>query len=145
MPIPILGRTRPSLRWERISVSHSIATAASPTAANDVGSWPRLCEKSHRQKKRRIVFFVVFCDGSCLHCSFSNPTKSRRKFQIKIELPTFHTAWKSGTRRRTACDSNGDHNAQVSHHCPRLRGPRSRDRTGRGEVCHSEQGELQLG
>src|SRR5262249_13795787 len=39
MPIPILGRTRPSLRWERISVSHSIATAASPTAANDVGSW----------------------------------------------------------------------------------------------------------
>src|SRR5258705_11942954 len=54
---------------------------------------PRLCEKSHRQKKRRIVFFVVFCDGSCLHCSFSNPTKSRRKFQIKIELPTFHTAW----------------------------------------------------
>jgi hypothetical protein len=39
-----------------------------------------LCEKSHRQKKRRIVFFVVFCDGSCLHCSFSNPTKSRRKF-----------------------------------------------------------------
>src|SRR5262245_63644607 len=39
MPIPILGRTRPSLRWERISVSHSIATAAFPTAANDVGSW----------------------------------------------------------------------------------------------------------
>src|SRR5882672_268151 len=39
MPILILSRTRPSLRWERISVSHSIATAASPTAANDVGSW----------------------------------------------------------------------------------------------------------
>src|SRR6266567_4055998 len=36
--IPILSRTRPSLRWERISVSHSIATAAFPTAANDVGS-----------------------------------------------------------------------------------------------------------
>jgi hypothetical protein len=34
MPILILSRTRPSLRWERISVSHSIATAASPTAAN---------------------------------------------------------------------------------------------------------------
>src|SRR5256885_16768290 len=39
MPILILSRTRPSLHWERISVSHSIATAASPTAANDVGSW----------------------------------------------------------------------------------------------------------
>ena len=39
MPILILSRTRLSLRWERISVSHSIATAASPTAANDVGSW----------------------------------------------------------------------------------------------------------
>src|SRR5262249_1583243 len=46
MPIPILGRTRPSLRWERISVSHSIATAASPTAANDVGSWQILLRKS---------------------------------------------------------------------------------------------------
>lgn len=33
MSILILSRTRPSLRWERISVSHSIATAASPTAA----------------------------------------------------------------------------------------------------------------
>src|SRR5262245_51692038 len=38
MPILILSRTRPSLRWERISVSHSIATAASPTAANNVGT-----------------------------------------------------------------------------------------------------------
>jgi hypothetical protein len=37
--LDILSRTRLSLRWERISVSHSIATAASPTAANDVGSW----------------------------------------------------------------------------------------------------------
>jgi dihydrofolate reductase len=35
MPILILSRTRPSLRWERISVSHSIATAASPTAAKE--------------------------------------------------------------------------------------------------------------
>jgi hypothetical protein len=33
MPILILSRTRPSLRWERISVSNSIATAASLTAA----------------------------------------------------------------------------------------------------------------
>src|SRR4029077_5090022 len=35
MPTLILSRTRPSLRWERISVSHSIATAASPTAAKE--------------------------------------------------------------------------------------------------------------
>src|SRR5207245_1497620 len=35
MPILILSRKRPSLRWERISVSHSIATAASPTAAKE--------------------------------------------------------------------------------------------------------------
>src|SRR5215472_9829806 len=35
MPILILSRTRPSLRWERISVSRSIATAASPTAAKE--------------------------------------------------------------------------------------------------------------
>src|SRR5688572_29399929 len=38
MPILILERTRPLRRWERISVSHSIATAASPTAASDIGA-----------------------------------------------------------------------------------------------------------
>jgi hypothetical protein len=35
MPILILNRARPTLRWQRISVSHSIATAASPTAAKE--------------------------------------------------------------------------------------------------------------
>jgi hypothetical protein len=35
MPILILSRARPSLRWQRISVSHSIATAASPTAGKE--------------------------------------------------------------------------------------------------------------
>src|SRR5213596_334924 len=35
MPILILSRKQPSLSWERISVSHSIATAASPTAAKE--------------------------------------------------------------------------------------------------------------
>jgi hypothetical protein len=57
MPIPILGRTRPSLRWERISVSHSIATAASPTAANDVGSWQILLQKSAIRTAKRLTRF----------------------------------------------------------------------------------------
>src|SRR5215510_13251811 len=42
MPILILSRTRPSLHWERISVSHSIATAASPTAAKEPDKYRRL-------------------------------------------------------------------------------------------------------
>jgi hypothetical protein len=41
MPILILSRTRPSLHWERISVSHSIATAASPTAAKEPDKYRR--------------------------------------------------------------------------------------------------------
>src|SRR5215475_9483071 len=42
MPILILSRTRPSLHWERISVSHSSATAASPTAAKEPDKYRRL-------------------------------------------------------------------------------------------------------
>src|SRR5256885_15297909 len=42
MPILILSRKRPSLRWERISVSHSIAPAASPTAAKEPDKYRRL-------------------------------------------------------------------------------------------------------
>jgi uncharacterized protein (UPF0371 family) len=41
-PILILSRTQPSLHWERISVSHSIAIAASPTAAREFDKYRRL-------------------------------------------------------------------------------------------------------
>jgi hypothetical protein len=40
---------------------------------------PSLCEKSHRQKERRIIFFVVFSRRQLLAVRFQ-PTKSRRKF-----------------------------------------------------------------
>jgi len=38
-PILILSTARPSLRWERISVSHSIATAVSPTTAKEPNTY----------------------------------------------------------------------------------------------------------
>jgi hypothetical protein len=41
---------------------------------------PSLCEKSHRQKKRRIIFFVVFSRRQLLALFDFKSTKSRRKF-----------------------------------------------------------------
>src|SRR5260370_29709108 len=73
MPILILSRTRPSLRWERISVSHSIATAASPTAAKDGGSWTF---------SRRSTASAVMSDlGRTADCSCSG-----RAFRLMTRL-----------------------------------------------------------
>src|SRR6266481_5958216 len=86
MPL-FLSRTRPSLRWERISVSHSIATAASPTAANDVGSWTL---------SRRSTASAVMSDlGRTADCSCSG-----RAFRLMTHIghrPAFQAATARGS------------------------------------------------